>query len=183
MVKKLYPSYANPETWRDVVGEKIGKDDWKALRLKILNRDNFVCQYCGFKAKKWQVVHHIDGNPNNNDENNLETICPMCNLIHHAGQGCVVQGIVDLYKKSKFSQNEIIQLTRKMRSEDKPDREIIKFLGLEAMVPFVMNKEYLKTLFGFVTSRKTGQDWTQEALLYGYGKLRRNSQTLSKCRK
>lgn len=102
-LKKLYPSFADPETWRENIKEKISKEEWKKLRLKILKRDDYTCRYCGFKAKKWQIVHHIDGNPNNNDEGNLETICPMCNLIHHAGQGCVVQGIVDLYKESILS--------------------------------------------------------------------------------
>lgn len=176
-MKKLYLSYANPATWRDSIEESISKEEWRALRYKILVRDNFVCQYCGFRAEKWQIVHHIDGNPNNNDESNLETICPMCNLIHHSGQGCVVQGIVDLYKKSKFNQNEIIQITRRMRAEGKSDEEIIKFLCLEEKVPFIMNKKYLKPLFGFVTSRRTTQDWTQKALLYGYGESEKTTVT------
>ncbi|MEM5793243.1 MAG: HNH endonuclease [Candidatus Aenigmatarchaeota archaeon] len=166
--KKLYPSFANPKTWRDNIKENISKQEWRNLRLKILKRDDYTCRYCGFKAEKWQIVHHIDGNPNNNDEKNLETICPMCNLIHHVGQGCVVQKIVDLYKKSKYSQNEIIQITRKLRSEGKTDNEIIKFLGLKQKVPFEMDRNYLKKLFGFITSRKTNQEWTQNALNYGY---------------
>ena len=167
-MKKLYLSFANPDTWRTNIKEKITKAEWKTLRLKILKRDTYTCQYCGFKAEKWQIVHHIDGNPNNNKEDNLETICPMCNLIHHAGQGCVVQGIVDLYKKSKFSQNEIIQITRKMRVVGKSDIEIINYLGLENKASFKMDREYLEHLFGFVTSRNTTQDWTQKALEYGY---------------
>ncbi len=159
-MKKLHLSFANPETWRDNIVEEISKEEWKILRLGILKRDNYACQYCGFKAEKWQIVHHIDGNPNNNKENNLETICPMCNLIHHAGQGCVVRGIVDLYNKSKYPQNKIIQITRQMRSQGKSDKEIITFLGLDHIVPFKMDRNYLKKLFGFVTSRKTNQDWT-----------------------
>jgi hypothetical protein len=105
---------------------------------------------------------------NNNEDANLETICPMCNLIHHSGQGCAVQGVVDLYKKSNYSQNEIIQITRKMRAENKTDSEIIGYLGLEEKVPFKMDVKYLKNLYGFITSRKTAQDWTQKALEYGY---------------
>lgn len=171
-LKKLYPSFADPETWRTNIKENIGKEEWKKLRLRILKRDKYTCHYCGFKSEKWQIVHHIDGNPNNNNENNLETICPMCNLIHHAGQGCVVQGIVDLYKGSKYSQNEIIQITRKLRAERKSDKEIIKILGLKNKVPFRMDKKYLKNLFGFVTSRKSPQEWTQKALEYGYKKIR-----------
>ena len=175
-MKKLYPSFANPETWREVIKEEISKEEWKKLRLKILKQDDYTCKYCGFRAEKWQIVHHIDGNPNNNDESNLETICPMCNLIHHAGQGCVVQDIVDLYKKSKYSQNEIIKITRKMRAERKSDEEIIKFLGLKEKVPFKMDKKYLEKLFGFVTSRKTPLEWTQKALEYGYEVLNRKIQ-------
>lgn len=172
-MKKLCPSFANPEKWRDNIKEEISKEEWKKLRLKILKRDNYTCQYCEFKSEKWQIVHHIDGNPNNNNESNLETICPMCNLIHHAGQGCVVQGIVDLYKKSKYSQNEIIQVTREMRAKKQSDKEIIVYLGLKDKVPFKMNKDYLKELFGFITSRKTG-GWTQKSLEYGYSTLKEN---------
>lgn len=167
-MRKLYLSFANPETWRDDVQEKITKEDWKKLRLKILKRDDYTCQYCGFRAEKWQIVHHIDGNPNNNEDNNLETICPMCNLIHHSGQGCVVQGIVDLYRESNYSQNEMVQITRKMRAESKTDQGIINFLGLKEKMPFKMESSYLRNLYGFVTSRKTLQDWTQKALEYGY---------------
>lgn len=183
-MKILYPSFANPETWRDNIVEEISKDEWKILRLEILKRDDYTCQYCGFKAEKWQIVHHIDGNPNNNKEANLETVCQMCNLIHHAGQGCVVQGIVDLYKKSNFSQNEIIQITRNMRAEKKSDENIIANLGLTEKVPFKMNKGYLKELFGFVTSRKSEQDWTQKSLEYGYRiqtiKKEKSNESLSK---
>ena len=92
----------------------------------------------------------------------------MCNLIHHSGQGCVVQGVVDLFRKSNYSQSEIIQITRKMRAKGKTDQEIINFLGLKEKVPFKMERQYLKKLYGFVTSRKTDQDWTQKGLEYGY---------------
>lgn len=79
MMKKLYPTFANPETWRENILEKISEEEWAKLRLKILKRDNYTSKYCGFRAEKWQIVHHIDGDPNNNDESNLETVCPMCN--------------------------------------------------------------------------------------------------------
>lgn len=55
-----------------------------------------------------------------------------------------------------------------MRAEGKNDEEIIKFLGLQEKVPFKMNKKYLEKLFGFLTSRKSRQGWTQKALEYGY---------------
>jgi len=156
-LRKLFPTFADPDLWRDRrQKEKLDSDRWQRLRRRVLQRDDFTCQYCGYRSEKYQIVHHLDENPMNNDENNLTTICQMCNLIKHSGQGCKVKGIVDLYKESKYGQNDIIRITREMRDQGKSDEEIIKFLGLKYKVPFKMNKKYLKKLFGFVTSRSTG---------------------------
>jgi hypothetical protein len=98
----------------------------------------------------------MDEDPEYNSAENLSVICQMCNVIMHAGQGCVVQGVVDLYKESKYSQREVIQITRRMRFEEgKSDDEIIAFLGLRKKIPFKMDKNYLEGLFGFVTSRSS----------------------------
>ncbi len=167
-MKKLCLSFSNSKNWRNDIHKKMISEDWRELRLNILKRDNYTCQYCGFIAEKWQIVHHVDGNPANNEEANLETICPMCNLIHHSGQGCEIQGVVDIFRESSYSQNEIIKITRKMRAQGKNDLEIIDFLSLKEKVPFKMKRHYLKNLYGFVTSRKAGQDWTQKGLEYGY---------------
>lgn len=116
-------------------------------------RDNYKCAYCGYRTEI-QIVDHIDGDPENNSPGNLQTICHMCNLIKHAGMGCVVSHTVDLYRKSKFSQTEIIQKTRKLRVQGKSDEEIVNHLGLEGRERFKMDREYLKNLYGFVTARK-----------------------------
>ena len=78
----------------------------------------------------------------------------MCNLIKHSGQGVSLRKVVDLYKKSKYSQNEIIKRTREMRDGGKKDEEIILFLGLKNKAEFKMDEDYLKKLFGFITSRR-----------------------------
>jgi len=182
MMKVLYPSFADPRTWRtekDV--RKLDQTEWRELRQRILERDNYTCRYCSFRSKKFQIVHHIDGNYVNNSGDNLETICQMCNLIHHAGQGCVVQGIVDLYQESNYRQNEIIIITRKMRAEGNSDEEIIKALGLKKKVPFRMNRSYLKGLFGFVTSRKAATNGlTNIALAHIYHTERSRSEVSSR---
>ena len=103
-MRKLFPSFAPPETWRSSKNiVSLNSLEWQKLRKKILQRDEYACQYCGFKSQKYQIVHHIDGNPQNNSDDNLVVICQMCNLVEHAGQGCVVQGVVDLYEKSIIS--------------------------------------------------------------------------------
>jgi len=55
---------------------------WYKLRWKILQRDNFTCQYCGQSAPnvKLEVDHKVpiaDGGTN--DEDNLVTACYACN--------------------------------------------------------------------------------------------------------
>jgi len=155
-LRKLYPTFAEPIFWRDEKqGEMLDKSSWLSLRKKILERDGYTCQYCDYRSEKYQVIHHLDENPNNNVEDNLVTVCQMCNLILHSGQGCVIKGVVDLYKESNYSQNEIIRITREMRDIGKSDEEIIKVLGLKGKMPFKMDKTYLRKLYGFVTSRPT----------------------------
>jgi len=153
-LRNLFPSFAPPETWRsNEQVEKLDRNSWQKLRKTILQRDDYQCQYCGYNSEKFQIVHHIDGNPENNSDDNLVVICQMCNLVEHSGQGCVVQGVVDLYKKSKFAQNEIIKITREMRDQGNTDDQIIDYLGLEESVEFKMDREYLLNLFGFVSER------------------------------
>jgi len=74
----------------------------------------------------------------------------MCNLIMHSGQGCIVKGVVNLYKESRYNQNDIIRITREMRDQGKSNEKIISFLGLKQKMPFKMDKEYLRNLHGFV---------------------------------
>ena|SRR3989304_608908 len=53
----------------------------KELRPKILKRDNYTCQRCGFTVNYITAklhIHHIDGLGTNNIESNLITICVNC---------------------------------------------------------------------------------------------------------
>jgi hypothetical protein len=49
----------------------------KELKQFILKRDKFICQRCG---KNGTHVHHINYNKNNCTENNLITLCLICNI-------------------------------------------------------------------------------------------------------
>jgi hypothetical protein len=99
-------------------------------------------------------INHIDGNPKNNDEANLETVCQMCHMIMHSGLWCATYKVIDLYLESKYSQNDIIRITREMREKGKSDNEIVKFLGLRKPTPWRQDLKYLANLFGFISSRK-----------------------------
>ncbi|MCD6039392.1 MAG: hypothetical protein K0S27_792 [Gammaproteobacteria bacterium] len=45
---------------------------------KILLRDSYTCQYCGFQAKEYQEIVNADGNYTNNKFSNLITSCCFC---------------------------------------------------------------------------------------------------------
>jgi len=50
--------------------------EWnEELRVKIRERDNFICAICNNKGKD---VHHIDYDKSNCDENNLIILCKKC---------------------------------------------------------------------------------------------------------
>ena len=59
-------------------------EGWKNVRLRILERDKFICQNCGKKATE---VHHKDGSGSNkpslaqnNSQENLISVCHRCNI-------------------------------------------------------------------------------------------------------
>lgn len=61
---------------------------WKLIRDKILVRDNYQCQFCKLTLEQLKIcygrferlliVHHIDGNDQNNQPENLVTLCYTC---------------------------------------------------------------------------------------------------------
>lgn len=54
-----------------------------ALRDKIFSRDKHTCQACGWRSERFQEIHHKDGNHSNHQEENLETLCPLCHQSFH----------------------------------------------------------------------------------------------------
>lgn len=168
MMKKLCPTLTNGSNYMGSRRPGLSAVRMENLLAEILKRDGNACVYCGFKADKWQTVTHLDGDPEHNEKGNLATICPMCNLIANAALGCKVEGIVELYAKSRYPQNKIISITRKMRARGRGDAEIVRFLGLEEKSPFKMNRTYLERLYGFVTSWKGCFGRVEEALAFGY---------------
>ncbi|MEW6722544.1 MAG: hypothetical protein AB1324_04740 [Candidatus Micrarchaeota archaeon] len=168
-MKKLFPTFPEANNYRGKSQRaKLKPEDWDVLRKDVLRRDNHKCLFCGFKADEWQTINYLDGDTGNNAKSNLATVCPMCNLILNAPLGCKVEGIVELYESSRYNQNEIVRITRHMRSGGKSDAEIIRHLGLKGRVQFKMDRDYLKGLFAFVTSWKGSWGQVEDALAYGY---------------
>ena len=151
-MKKLVLSYEL--SWRTEEDKKFMKtDEWKKIRQRILERDKNTCQYCNVQRTAHMQINHIDGNPKNHSDENLEVICSSCHKITHSGLWAEVFKVLDVYENSNFNQNEIIQITGKMRDAGKSDDEIIQFLGLKNKISWKQDLSYLSTKFGFITSR------------------------------
>ncbi len=48
------------------------------VATRVLERDNYTCQYCAFQAKEYQEIVNLDGNYANHKLDNLVTACCFC---------------------------------------------------------------------------------------------------------
>jgi intracellular multiplication protein IcmJ len=67
----------NLSGWRIFVRRREDKA-FLPVAQKILERDNYTCQYCGFQAKEYQEIVNVDGNYSHNKYSNLITACCFC---------------------------------------------------------------------------------------------------------
>jgi len=60
-----------------------------AIRDDVLKRDNYRCYFCRFEAKRYQELHHLNDNHNNNSLKNVVTTCCFCHQCFHLGMAGV----------------------------------------------------------------------------------------------
>jgi len=75
----LYPLslHATPGAWRIYTARKADPA-FRAFHEKVLDRDNFTCQFCGFQARDYQEIINLDHDYQNNKLSNLVTACCFC---------------------------------------------------------------------------------------------------------
>lgn len=61
--------------------------DQRALKTRLLNTRGRKCERCGYNRYEILQAHHKDRNHNNNNEGNLELICPNCHFEEHYLKG------------------------------------------------------------------------------------------------
>ena len=68
---------AKSGNWRLFTLRK-NEEGFKGFSLKVLQRDNYTCQFCGFQAREYQEVVNIDNDYFNNKMSNMATACVFC---------------------------------------------------------------------------------------------------------
>lgn len=70
----------NSKLWRGGVDTIYPQEFNEELKMFIRNRDNHKCKLCKSNETEERAfpVHHIDGNKNNNEHENLLTVCYEC---------------------------------------------------------------------------------------------------------
>ncbi len=104
------PLMATPGAWR-LYSARKADPKFKSFEKKILERDRYTCQFCGFQAKKYQDVVNVDGNFSHNKLTNLVTACCFCSqcfFIESVGVGGYGGG--NLIYLPEFTQPEINSL-------------------------------------------------------------------------
>lgn len=72
--------------WRmDDLDVKEADEEFKEARLAALKRDEYTCRFCGFRAMKYQEVHHLNDDHSDNRVENLITACSFCHMCAHIG--------------------------------------------------------------------------------------------------
>ncbi len=68
---------ASAGAWR-LYSARQADPRFKEFEDRVLKRDHYTCQFCGFQAKQYQDVVNLDQNYTNNHIDNLVTACCFC---------------------------------------------------------------------------------------------------------
>jgi len=86
---------AHRSAWAASHNHRTEWDEGKKMikyRDKILKRDDYTCQACGWRSERYQEIHHRDHNHKNFYESNLETLCPLCHQVFHLPSAASTNG-------------------------------------------------------------------------------------------
>lgn len=117
----------------------------KTVRLKVLARDNCICQVCSKDARE---VHHLDGSGSNRPEKeknnkmyNLITVCHKCHIHLHLN-AIGKKSFSEDGKKRELRNQDVIHLLQTMSQT-----KVAKIMGVSRQrINQIYKRDYLKGL-------------------------------------
>lgn len=111
---------------------------FKQVRSQVLARDDFACQFCSFRAPKYQDVHHKNDDHDDNTPENLITACVLCHMVHHVGfAGEKKRGhLIYLDPGLGLSQADLNQLVRTLWIAEGSDHKALRLQALTLLSRF-----------------------------------------------
>ncbi len=93
--------------------QKLRDPRWQKMRLKIMERDEFSCQYCG-DSESTLNVHHLDyiqGNdPWEYDDSWLVTLCEACHEEESRQRPMEEKSLLHVLRVTGFRSAQIVEL-------------------------------------------------------------------------
>ena len=122
---RLRPGVTNPNAWQSADRKRAAPE---SVRKQVLARDDFTCASCGHRALKDMHIHHLH-DPQNDDLDNLTTLCVACHAVLHFGQSMQF-GALEIWK-APLTQLEIVRVTREGIRGGLSLQEVNKTFGLK----------------------------------------------------
>ena len=122
---------------RDDPSAEMADAGFKAVRQQVLDRDNYRCHFCDFRAEKYQEVHHVNDDHSNNDPNNLITVCTLCHQDHHLGlAGVNSSGSLIYLEDDRITQADINCIVRDLWIGEQSRDKSIKTASMNMLARF-----------------------------------------------
>jgi hypothetical protein len=83
-------------------------NEWKKVRSNAISKADKRCRFCGGLYQKYMICFHLDENPKNNNQDNVDMACKLCYIITHINLG---YGKDIKILMSKMSQVDIVKET------------------------------------------------------------------------
>lgn len=101
--------------------DKLKDPRWQKMRLKILERDGWMCQECKEDNETLMVHHYFYDRrlePWDYDESNLITLCESCHKYEHESRYSFEKMLLNRLKAKHFLSDDIGKLTMAISNMD-----------------------------------------------------------------
>lgn len=150
MSKEIILSVKRGKFRSDDPDAEAANKEFLNAREEVLSRDKYKCVYCGFYAKKFQEVHHLDNDHTNNELDNLVTTCSLCHMCHHISfAGIKEMGtLIYIEPELEVKQAELNSLVRNLwLAEDSKNQEI-NSMAVELFFRLFFRSTFVKNTLG-----------------------------------